>query len=608
MSQFGRFLRFWSPVHEPMSIRTSLFRFGIFFLLVFLIILLPFLEAANAQEILPFNQIKRGDMGYGLTVFRGEEPERFNFKVSGILDFGFAKYFVVTLSGGPTDENGVEIIKDGNVFGGMSGSPLYIDDKIIGALAITGQFLKKPQALVTPIELMVNFRTTALDSLNNFLDSLPNAGFFRKGFAMPHNVRQLKAGESYMACEVWDDNSDFCIGPGGTVTLVDSKNSGIFYSLGHSGLSQSGIVSVPFWKAEVITTMPSFALSQKLLKKTGPMLGTVIFNSPFGQVAKFGVTPPFIPLTISIENNFRGTLTREYLFAYTPNMGTNISRTLSGTERLIDNVLDTEAQVRIDISGLTQIYFAGSSEELSAVGDLIDTFSKSAVISNIKNIAVILSARPKYEILEFKKAEIESITENKNGLDLKINLLAGNGEFFTNTFNITVDKKYLGKKLGIANGGEIASKILSGLGSNGSTVNLLNSVSDRNALYLYFMDGEDIPKPDKLTALVISLGSGYGSDPDTPLLTKIAPTLDGNKTPAVISNKEGMEKMDSNNLTDGWKAQPTKAPIIEILSKINLPSKNYLIKGNKYLVLTLMPPQTESQQTQQKKKRKFWPF
>ncbi|MBI2063945.1 MAG: hypothetical protein HYT65_03065 [Candidatus Yanofskybacteria bacterium] len=562
-------------------------------ILITFIALVPYL---GAQEIMPLNQVKPGDRGYGLTVFSGEEPERFDFEVLDTLDYGITKYIVVVLSGGPTDENGVEIIKNGNVFGGMSGSPLYIDDKIIGAIAITGQFLKKPQALVTPIELMVNFKTVAFDFLNQYLDGSPDVGSSEYGFTAPDNIQQLKAGDSYMACEVWDDNSDLCSGPGGTVTMVNPENPKIFYSLGHSGLGQNGIVRVPFWKAEVVTMMPSIALSQKMLKKTGPMLGAVIFNGPFGQIARFGAMPPYIPFTIKIENNFKGTLERKHLFAYTPNLGMNISRVLSGMKRLIDDAFDADAEIRMDISDLPQIYFRGTSEELSAVGSMANIFSDYAVIPNIKNITATLKARAKYEVMELKKAEIENVAENNGKLDLKITLLAGNGKFFTNNLSITVDKKYLDKTLRIANGREVASRILSSLGPSENTVTLLNSIADRNSLYLYFTDTEDVPKPPEPITLIISTDSGSKSNIGPPLMEKTA-----------LAPELAPEKEKDDNLAGGWKIQHPKTPIIEILSKISFPNNNYLISGGKDIVLTLTPPDAESQ-PQQKRKRKFWVF
>lgn len=586
-----------------MSAEENLKRFFVLFFLLFGIIFVLLTMELNAQEILPFNQIKPGDRGYGLTVFQGQEPERFNFVVLGTENFGITKYIVVSLYGGPTDENGTEIIRDGNIYGGMSGSPLYIDGKIIGALATSGQFFKKAQARVTPIELMINFKTTAFYSLNRFLDNLPDTGLGGNGFAMPQGAHQLKAGDSYMICEVWDNDSDFCLGPAGTVTLIDPKNPKIFYSLGHSGLAQNGITKVPFWKAEAITTIPSFSISQKLLKKTGPMLGTVIFNGPFGQIARFGAVSPSVTLTVQIKNNFRSTLAREHLFAYTPNMSVNISRALSGMRRLIDNVFGADVEVRINISGLPQIYFHGA-EEFAGVSAVINVFSRGGTIPNVENMTVTLNARPPYEVLELKKATMESLAEKDNNLELKLSLLAGNGEFFTNTLNIIVDKKYLGKKLSIASGGEIASRILSNLGPSENAVNLLNKVAFRDALYLYFIDGENTPKPSEPAAIVISIGGSASNSLGVSLSQKELSTSEKEDK----KSEQAPSKENDGNLTNGWKNQPPETPIIEILSKINLPNENYLITGSRDVVLTLTPSDAKSQSPGQKKKKKFWLF
>ena len=173
MSQLSLFLRFWSPFHELMSIRSSLIRFGILFLILLLMFLLPFVEGVNAQEILPLNQIKPGDKGYGLTVFSGEKTEKFDFEVIGIENNGIGGPYeiLVLLSGGPRDKDGNEILEQTKVLQGMSGSPLFIGDKIIGAIASAPLFSLKAYAFATPIEDMVGFRPKILSLPNRFIDN-----------------------------------------------------------------------------------------------------------------------------------------------------------------------------------------------------------------------------------------------------------------------------------------------------------------------------------------------------------------------------------------------------------------------------------------------------
>ena len=66
------------------------------------------------------SEIQPGMRGYGLTVFRGTEPEKFEFEVRGIVpDFsGWPRVIVVQLFGGPKDKDGKNLFDSGQIFGG----------------------------------------------------------------------------------------------------------------------------------------------------------------------------------------------------------------------------------------------------------------------------------------------------------------------------------------------------------------------------------------------------------------------------------------------------------------------------------------------------------
>lgn len=101
------------------------------------------------RPILRVDDIKPGMRGYGLTVFRGETPERFNVEVIGILHkFRPDQDLILIRTKHPLLDEAIAV-------GGMSGSPIYIDDKLIGAYAYGWTFGKEPVAGVTPIESML---------------------------------------------------------------------------------------------------------------------------------------------------------------------------------------------------------------------------------------------------------------------------------------------------------------------------------------------------------------------------------------------------------------------------------------------------------------------
>ncbi len=109
---------------------------------------------AAPVEILPVAQIEPGMVGEGYTVFSGEEIESFKATIMGVLhNYGPKQNLILAmLEGGPLAETGV--------IAGMSGSPVYIDGKLIGAVAFSFPVSKEPIAGITPIEEMIDSTAT----------------------------------------------------------------------------------------------------------------------------------------------------------------------------------------------------------------------------------------------------------------------------------------------------------------------------------------------------------------------------------------------------------------------------------------------------------------
>src|SRR5262249_59207582 len=102
-------------------------------------------------KLMPLDQVRSGMKGYGMTVFQGSKPERFEVEVLGTLE-GVPNpkqsIVIARLSGALVDRTGV--------FAGMSGSPVYIDDKLVGAVAYAFPFAKEAIAGITPIKYMID--------------------------------------------------------------------------------------------------------------------------------------------------------------------------------------------------------------------------------------------------------------------------------------------------------------------------------------------------------------------------------------------------------------------------------------------------------------------
>ncbi len=105
----------------------------------------------NAPELFPLEDLRPGMKGTARTVFNGSDTEEFGVEVLGVLP-GFPgprqSAIIARLTGPNVEKTGV--------FAGMSGSPVYIDGKIIGAIAFSFPFSKEPIAGITPIKQMVD--------------------------------------------------------------------------------------------------------------------------------------------------------------------------------------------------------------------------------------------------------------------------------------------------------------------------------------------------------------------------------------------------------------------------------------------------------------------
>jgi len=105
----------------------------------------------SAPPILPLAQVRPGMTGYGLTVIHGMKVDRFGVRILGVLRGGTATDLILFRAMGPVIEEA------GGTAAGMSGSPLYIHDRVVGALAYGYHFAGRDAALslATPIEEML---------------------------------------------------------------------------------------------------------------------------------------------------------------------------------------------------------------------------------------------------------------------------------------------------------------------------------------------------------------------------------------------------------------------------------------------------------------------
>src|SRR6202163_694824 len=143
-------------------------------------------SAITSPTIIPLDQIHEGMKGTALTVFQGVKPESMEVEVLGVMrnvNGPKGDIILVRLHGTKPEYTGV--------VAGMSGSPVYFDGKLAGALAFRiGEFSKEPIAGVTPIEEMLEIN--ALDHhpapapmRASLPDANPSANFSNQGGTTP---------------------------------------------------------------------------------------------------------------------------------------------------------------------------------------------------------------------------------------------------------------------------------------------------------------------------------------------------------------------------------------------------------------------------------------
>ncbi len=102
-------------------------------------------------RLFPLENVRAGMKGVARTVFAGTEPQEFGVEILGVLP-GFPaprqSAIIARLTGANVEKTGV--------FAGMSGSPVFIDGRLVGAIAFSFPFAKEPIAGITPIRQMIN--------------------------------------------------------------------------------------------------------------------------------------------------------------------------------------------------------------------------------------------------------------------------------------------------------------------------------------------------------------------------------------------------------------------------------------------------------------------
>jgi len=287
------------------------------------------------------DEVRAGQKGYGLSVFSGSEPERFDVEVIGVMRNlrPEQSYILARLTGHDLERSGVSA--------GMSGSPVFLDGKLAGAVAFSWPFSHDAIAGITPIDSMRGLSAAAgmapvgpppppvelaaltsghlpKDLLEKELKRLQppllegaqsavswatsgfgelSQGFLHRalGSSMPSGkaapspagaAKDIAMGGAVAAVLV---DGDLQLAAVGTVT---DRYGDQVLAFGHPFLGL-GTVKVPMAKADVVTVLSSQYSSFKI-SNIGDVVGAFEQDRQVGIQGRIGQTAPMIPLSLRI--------------------------------------------------------------------------------------------------------------------------------------------------------------------------------------------------------------------------------------------------------------------------------------------------------------------
>jgi len=297
--------------------------------------------ALSAQTaFFPLKDLRPGMRATGRTVFLGDRVEDFQVEILGVLENVGPKQSLILarLSGGPLEKTGV--------LQGMSGSPVYIGGKLVGAVAMAFPFSKEPIAGIRPIEDMVRVSSAATEPVRrarasldrtNLTAMLPKpdealsgdmrmvdiatpvwfGGFTRGAIeqfapqmrALGLEPRQAVSGGGRIEPRMGDRSAlqpgsmisvslmsgDLNIGADGTVTYIDQDR---LYAFGHRFLA-TGPTDLPFARSEVLTLLPNLASSFKI-SSAKEWMGTISQDRSSAIAGELGKRARMVPVSISL--------------------------------------------------------------------------------------------------------------------------------------------------------------------------------------------------------------------------------------------------------------------------------------------------------------------
>ncbi len=273
------------------------------------------LVAAAQVPLMPLQDLRPGMKGIGKTVISGDTIETFDVEIIGVNGSETSGQGVLVYLSGPLIE------KTGGVAQGMSGSPVYVDGRLVGAVAYGRTFNDPHYCFLTPIGNMLKLLDVPSAPSRDWLPqgtSLMAGGFSSQGMeylqeklglagleVLPGggggqvSTKPLEAGSAVGASFM---QGDLTLGALGTVTWVGDDGSVLAF--GHPFL-QRGQSNFYMNKAWVLGCIPNMQSSYKV-GNVGSGIGTFTQDRASGIAGKQGVLPASIPTFVTVSDLDRG--------------------------------------------------------------------------------------------------------------------------------------------------------------------------------------------------------------------------------------------------------------------------------------------------------------
>ena len=273
------------------------------------------LVCANVP-LMPVEDIVPGMRGIAKTVIEGDTIEEFNIEVLGVIGNDAMGHNILIKASGDV------IDRSGGIAQGMSGSPVYINGRLAGAVAFGKAFTDPKYCFLTPIGRMLDLLNEPAPRPSEFLPKntpLMAGGFTESGVRYlseklePFGLKATGVGGSgsFSSTQPLQPGSavgvslmrgDIQLGALGTVTWVG--DDGEILAFGHPFM-QRGDSCYFMNKAWILASLPNLESAYKV-GNIGETIGTITQDRSAGIAGKIGQGPPVVPVYVSVTDGARG--------------------------------------------------------------------------------------------------------------------------------------------------------------------------------------------------------------------------------------------------------------------------------------------------------------